>query len=74
MEYNDINMKPMKIWIAHNKSGTLETHKNKPTLSKLTNEPIWIYDNFIGYIFQDLFPDVTFENSSRLVEINYVMN
>ena len=67
-------MKPMKIWIARNKSGTLEMHKNKPTLSKLTNEPIWIYGDFIGYIFHDLFPDVTFENSLRQVEINYVMN
>lgn len=67
-------MKPMKIWIARNKSGTLEMHKNKPTLSKLTNEPIWIYGDFIGYIFQDLFHDVTFENSPRQVEINYVMD
>ena len=53
-------MKPMKIWIVRSKSGT--------------NEPIWIYGNFIGYIFQDLFPDVTFENSPRQIEFNYVMN
>ena len=67
-------MKPMKIWIVRSKSGALEMHKKKPTLSKLTNEPIWIYGNFIGYIFQDLFPDVTFENSPRQVEFNYVMH
>lgn len=65
----------VKLWIVRSKHGTLEMHKKKPVLSKLTNEPVWIGGGFIGYIFNDdLFPEITFENSPRQVEINYVMN
>lgn len=64
----------MKLWVARNKQGTLEMYKNKPSLAKLTNEPVWINGDFVAFLFKDLFPEVTFENSPRQVELNYVMN
>ena len=58
----------MKRWLARNKSGNLFMYSSKPEI---------VCD---GYYFGsgqslldvDLFPEVTFENSPRLVEIKLV--
>lgn len=62
----------MKLWIARNDGGTLELHQRKPSISKVTNEPVWVGGEFIGYIFGNLFPEVTFENSPQEVEIKLI--
>lgn len=59
----------MKLWVARNDCGTLEIHRRKPSISKITGRPVWINGGFIGFIFDDLFPEVTFENSPMEIEL-----
>lgn len=62
----------MKLWIARNDGGTLEIYRRKPTISKVTDKPVWVCGEFIGFILNDIFPEVTFENSPQEVEIKLV--
>lgn len=59
----------MKLWICRNDGGTLELHQRKPSISKVTGRPMWIDGGFVGFIFNDLFPEVTLENSPQEVEL-----
>lgn len=59
----------MKLWIARNDGGTLELHQRKPSISKVTGKPVWVNGGFVGFIFNDIFPEVTFENSPQEVEL-----
>lgn len=64
----------MKLWIARDDNG----------LFLFKEKPIEVYLNGIGYCYElgdeicqlkdDIFPEVTYKNSPRQVEINYVMN
>jgi hypothetical protein len=50
----------------------LEIHQRKPSISKITGRPIWINGGFVGFVFDDVFPEVTFENSPQEVELKLV--
>lgn len=62
----------MKLWIARNDSGTIEIHQRKPSISKVTGRPVWVNGGFVGFVFADSFPQVTFENSPQEVELKLV--
>ena len=62
----------MKLWIARNESGTLEIHQREPSISKITVRPVWVNGGFVGFVFDDIFPEVTFENSPQEVELKLV--
>ena len=60
----------MKIWIARDRCGILRIYDNKPKVDKRKQEIISIggyYD-----INNNLFPEVTFDNSPQEVEIKLV--
>lgn len=59
----------MKLWIARNDEGTLELHYKKPYMSKITGRPVWVSGDFVGDLYDDLFPEVTFENSPQEIEL-----
>lgn len=62
----------MKLWIVRNDGGTLELHRNKPSVSKVTEKPVWISDGFVAFIYKDLFPEVTFKNSPQEIELKLI--
>ena len=62
----------MKLWISRNDIGTLELHQKKPSISEVTGKPVWINGGFVGFVFNDDFPEVTFENSPVQVELKLV--
>ena len=62
----------MKLWIARNDGGTLEMHQRKPSISKVIGKPIWVNGGFVGFMLNDNFPEVTFENSPQEVELKLV--
>ena len=64
----------MKLWAARNNNGTLEIHQRKPSISKITGIPMWVGGGFVGFIFNDNFPELTFENSPQEVELKLVDN
>ena len=39
---------------------------------KITGRPIWINGGFVGFVFDDVFHEVTFENSPREVELKLI--
>ena len=58
----------MKLWIARDKSGTLALHESEPycPYGKWHNgNQEWVLD-------QSFFPEVTFENSPREVELKLI--
>ena len=62
----------MKMYIARNKSGELWLHKEKPSLSisgKVFTSGL--FGDFFN-IDDNLFPEVTFENSPREVELKLI--
>lgn len=61
----------MKLWIIRNNGGTLELHQKEPSISQVTDKPVWVSGGFAGFIFNDLFPEVTFENPQE-IEIQLV--
>lgn len=63
----------MKLWIARDKDNTLCVYNNKPTLSKEA-DGLWICDKFttVNTLSEDYFPEVTFENSPKQVELKLV--
>lgn len=60
----------MKLWIARDKDGTLCLFREKPTL-----DVYYWFDNSLGMagciteLLKTDFPEVTFENSPREVEL-----
>lgn len=62
----------MKLWAARNENGTLEIHQRKPSISKITGRPMWIDGGFVGFVFDDNFQEITFENSPVQVELKLV--
>ena len=62
----------MKMYIARNKNGHLWLHKEKPSLSisgkVFTSGPFGDFFN----IDDNLFPEVTYENSPREVELKLI--
>lgn len=67
----------MKFWIARDEDGDLFLYNEKPSILK-TGIDVW--DCFQApnkdflVIFNDLFPEVTFENSPKQVELKLVNN
>ena len=61
----------MELWIARDKDGSLYLYNQRPVLNTLINE-VWECTKFGNWydIDNTLFPEVTFENSPQLVEIN----
>ena len=60
----------MELWIARDKDKSLFLYLNKPILNNDTfsvnwDEPHW----WDAQLTNDMFPDVTFENSPKLVKI-----
>lgn len=62
----------MKLWIARDKDMTLTLFQGKPQLSKY--DPIWqeLYNEDSMTIDPFLFPEITFENSPQMVEVNLI--
>ena len=62
----------MKLWTARNKDGSLWLHKDKPSLSM--SGKVFTSGIFGGFFNIDdkLFPEVTFDNSPREVELNLI--
>ena len=62
----------MELWIARDESGDLSLYYLKPELNDLDELAFYQTSKFgMEYpICSDLFPEVTFENSPQLVEIN----
>ena len=63
----------MKLWIARDCDEALWCYDKKPFINGLC----FACDEDGELMFQiasKLFPEVTFENSPRQIEINYVMN
>ena len=61
----------MKLWVARNTDDTLVLFQSKPILG---TDFIWeeLYNEDCMYIEEDVFPEVTFENSPQMVEIKLV--
>jgi hypothetical protein len=61
----------MKIWIARDKNGNLWFHEGKPHINKYAEKDnaFWSSDGEYYEVDQDLFPEVTFENSPMEVEL-----
>jgi hypothetical protein len=56
----------MELWVARDKNGALVLHESEPYCPYNT----WHNSNQEFYLDKDLLPEVTFENSPQLVEIN----
>lgn len=56
----------MKLWISRDKDGSLYLWRNKPI--KQYNENRFMYGGYIGELIQDLYPEITFENSPKRIE------
>lgn len=57
----------MKLYIARDKDGSLYLWRNKPI--RQNNEGRFMYGGYIGELIQDLYLEVTFENSPKEVEL-----
>ena len=64
----------MVLWIARNQDGSLWLHEEKPSLVYDEERRKWYYEKggFIDFYDETLFPEVTFENSPKKVEIKLV--
>lgn len=63
----------MKLWIARDKDKSLFLYLNKPIINNDTftvdwNKPHW----WDAQLTNDMFPEVTFENSPQQVEIKLI--
>jgi len=62
----------MKLWIARDKNKALFLYLKKPILDEIF-EDSWDYPNgCFGQLNENEFPEVTFENSPKEVEIKLV--
>lgn len=64
----------MVLWIARNQDGSLWLHEEKPSLVYDEERRKWYYEKggFLDFYDETLFPEVTFENSPKKVEIKLV--
>ena len=64
----------MKLWIARSECGDLTLYKTKPKkeVSMLSTTTYWNDRNESFTIDNRLFPEVTFENSPKKVELKLV--
>lgn len=58
----------MKLWATRDLDGTLVLHESEPYCPFNT----WHNTNQEFYLNEDLFPEVTFENSPQMVELKLV--
>lgn len=58
----------MRFWVTRNKSGTLVLWFNKPVKQGDT----WYSNDGFFILDPDQFPEITFENSPRMVELKLV--
>lgn len=61
----------MKLWIARDKNNDLGLYTVKPTLC-YNKQYEGTYDSQMIDLDEDLFPEVTFENSPQQVELKLV--
>lgn len=61
----------MKLWIARDKNGALALYTVKPTLC-YNKQYEGTYDSQMIDLDEELFPEVTFENSPQQVEVKLV--
>ncbi len=61
----------MKLWIARDKQDYLGLYYEKPTWKEhgLVQIEDWYDGGFLGYLDNNEFPEVTFENSPQEVEL-----
>lgn len=57
----------MKLWIARDKDGSLYLWRNKPV--RQNDEERFMYGGYTGELIQDLYPEVTWENSPQEMEL-----
>ena len=63
----------MKMWIAREKNDALYLNESKPTLQEVfANTWWWMCDKGMMRIDDNLFPEVTFENSPQEVELELI--
>lgn len=62
----------MKLWIARDKNGDLYLHDTKPHRDVDTFHSFGPYSKDI-YLWDDMFPSVTWENSPQEVELKLVV-
>lgn len=62
----------MKIWIARDKNGFIGLYKQKPTWVRVNSFREDWDGYFIGLFDNDSFPEITFENSPKEVELKLV--
>jgi hypothetical protein len=60
----------MKLWIARDFNGDISVYYEKPRLDKF--KEFWGNAPFGMRLSNDCFPEVTFENSPQMVELNLV--
>ena len=61
----------MKLWIERDKDGTLYLYEEKPKLAH-SNASYFVANSGCYELPIDLFPEVTFENSPKEVELKLV--
>ena len=63
----------MELWIARDLNNNLSVFSDKPKLKfiNIHGKRIWVGD-FVAAVKTDLFPEVTFENSPRKIEISLI--
>lgn len=64
----------MELWIARNQDGSLWLHEEKPSLVYDEERRKWYYEKggFLDFYDETFFPEVTFENSPKRVELKLV--
>ena len=58
----------MKLWIARDKSGLLCLYDKKPTF----DGDYWVSSDSWSFLDLEYFPEVTFENSPKEIELKLV--
>lgn len=64
----------MKLWIARDFNERLYLYEKKPELNPCNNEFYCIYGEKFYQLDIELFPEITFENSPKEVELKLVEN
>ena len=63
----------MKLWIARDKDNSLFLYLNKPLINDDTFTVNWDEPNWWdAQLINDMFPEITFENSPQMVEVKLV--
>ena len=64
----------MKLWIARDKAGFIGLYQNSPIWRKnrVTLIEDWHDGDFLGYLDYNEFPEVTFENSPKEIELKLI--